>query len=249
VELSWSTFLLEIINFLVLLWILKRFLYKPVLEVIARRREAIEAGLAQASQLHNEADSLKTDYESRLDRWHAERQQARTELEKELNGERQRQLQALRENLDQERKKSRVAAQRQQEEEQKNQEYRALRQGAEFTAKLLQRAAGPELEDRLIGLLLEELGHLPDEQLARLRGQWGDHPKTLKLTSAFPLAEACRQQLQEALRQMSGLDLPLDYSQDPSLVAGVEVTIGAWVLQANIRDELKGFTEFAYVAK
>ena len=42
-ELSWSTFFLEIINFLVLVWILKRFLYKPVMDVIARRREGIEA--------------------------------------------------------------------------------------------------------------------------------------------------------------------------------------------------------------
>jgi len=48
-ELSWSTFLLEIINFLVLVWILKHFLYKPVLDVIARRRSGIEKTLADAA--------------------------------------------------------------------------------------------------------------------------------------------------------------------------------------------------------
>ena len=41
-------FVLEIINFLVLVWILKRFLYKPVLDVIARRRAGIEKTLADA---------------------------------------------------------------------------------------------------------------------------------------------------------------------------------------------------------
>ena len=36
-ELDWSTFALEIINFLALLWILKRFLYRPILAVVAER--------------------------------------------------------------------------------------------------------------------------------------------------------------------------------------------------------------------
>ena len=42
-ELSGSTFVLEIINFLILVWILKRFLYKPVLGVIAKRRKSMTA--------------------------------------------------------------------------------------------------------------------------------------------------------------------------------------------------------------
>ena len=37
-ELDWTTFILEIINFLVLVWILHRFLYQPVMNVIAQRR-------------------------------------------------------------------------------------------------------------------------------------------------------------------------------------------------------------------
>jgi len=41
-ELNWSTFLLEIINFLILVWILKHFFYKPILDVIAHRRADIE---------------------------------------------------------------------------------------------------------------------------------------------------------------------------------------------------------------
>ena len=54
-ELDWSTFLLEIINFLILVWILKRFLYRPVLEVITRRREQVEKTLHEAHSLRAEA--------------------------------------------------------------------------------------------------------------------------------------------------------------------------------------------------
>jgi F-type H+-transporting ATPase subunit b len=36
VELNWTTFVLEILNFLVLVWLLKHFFYQPVKGVIAR---------------------------------------------------------------------------------------------------------------------------------------------------------------------------------------------------------------------
>ena len=65
-ELSWSTFVLEIINFLVLVWILKRFLYKPVMDVIARRREEIEKTRAEAAQLQTDAQNLQQQYEERV---------------------------------------------------------------------------------------------------------------------------------------------------------------------------------------
>ncbi len=48
-ELNWTTFALEIVNFLILVWILKRFLYKPVLEAIARRKTAIDKTLSDAA--------------------------------------------------------------------------------------------------------------------------------------------------------------------------------------------------------
>ena len=47
-ELDWTTFALEIINFLVLVWMLKRFLYRPVLATLAERRAGIERTLAEA---------------------------------------------------------------------------------------------------------------------------------------------------------------------------------------------------------
>ena len=57
-ELNWSTFILEIINFLVLIWILKRFLYKPVLDVIARRRAGIEKTLSDAREMRHKGLSV-----------------------------------------------------------------------------------------------------------------------------------------------------------------------------------------------
>ena len=68
-EFDWTTFALEIINFLILVWILKRFLYRPVLDVIARRRAGVEKTLADAKRIEAEAGELKQRCECELAQW------------------------------------------------------------------------------------------------------------------------------------------------------------------------------------
>ena len=106
-ELNWSTFILEILNFLVLVWIMKRFFYKPLLRIIAERRDAIESQSAEALRLNEESVSLKEQYENRLSDWKQERQQARDTLNQEFENEKIRQLEALKNVLALEKEKSR----------------------------------------------------------------------------------------------------------------------------------------------
>ncbi len=51
---DWQVALANLINFLIIFWILKRFAFKPMQEVIAKRREAIDAGLDQAKEAETE---------------------------------------------------------------------------------------------------------------------------------------------------------------------------------------------------
>jgi len=248
-EINWSTFVLEIVNFLVLIWILKRFLYKPVLNVIAQRRSTIENQSAEAQRLHEEAVSLKNQYQSRLSDWEQERQQARDANNQELEIEKARQLDALQVLLAQEREKAKIAEQRRRDEAVREIEHQALQQGAEFASRLLNMASGPELETRLISLLIEELGTLNPHQILLIQDRWGDTPETMTICSVYPIAEQQKQLLETALTDILGQSLPMDYSEVPELLAGLHISIGAWVLQANVRDELKGFAEFTHVAR
>ena len=64
-EVDWTTFALEIINFLILVWILKRFFYHPVLDIIARRRICIETAdcvlcTSSAARVNDPASEMAT---------------------------------------------------------------------------------------------------------------------------------------------------------------------------------------------
>lgn len=244
-ELSWSTFVLEIINFVVLVWILKRFLYRPVLDVIAERRQAIEARLDEARRLNEQAQALKNQYGGRLAAWEEERRKALDTLSGELESERSRRLKELDATLEREKQRVDAMQEREAAERLRAAEIEALRQAAEFSSRLLAEASGPDLETRLVELLLAELGSLSDAKLASLREQWGEPPSRIDVTTAFELEPGARRRLESAVHRISGLDLPLRFERDATLLAGVHIVIGAWVLAANVRDELRGFSELA----
>jgi F-type H+-transporting ATPase subunit b len=245
-ELNWSTVALEILNFLILVWILKRFLYQPVLDVIARRRAGIEKALADAETRRTEAASLQQQYEGRLAEWDRERQQAREALARELDAERSRKLVELQTTLEQEREKVRVAEERRQADAVRKLEETALLHAARFTTRLLQQASGPDLEARLADLAITGLTALPAERIADLRNSHGKPPGAIRVTTAFPLADGQRQRLEQALASIADPDIPRQFEQDSALLAGVRISIGPWVLGVNLQDELQGFMELAH---
>jgi len=246
VELSWSTFALEIINFLVLVWILKRFLYKPVLDVIERRRAGIEKTRNEAEVLHAEAEKLQQQYENRVADWNEERQQAREALHRELEAERTRKLDELQTILKQEREKARAAEASRHADALRNVEETALGQAAKFATRVLEQSAGQETESHLVELVIIELSRLPTERVAAIRNSYGQTPDVIEIVSAFPLAENQRERLEQALLAMIKQDIPLRFEQNGDLIAGVRITVGAWVLGANLQDELKGMAELAH---
>lgn len=247
-ELSWSTFFLEIINFLVLVWILKRFLYKPVLDVIARRREDIEKRLNDAKLQHEDAEKLKNQYEGRLADWEKERQLARAQLSKEIEAERTNKMTELQAALDQETERARAADNHRRANERRHMEESSLQNATRFATRLLNQTAGPETEARLIVMLINELATLPPEQCVMIKDNYNKIPGQLLVTSAFPIPDDLRQQLKNALATLLSPAITIQYENNSELIAGVLITIGAWVLAANVRDELKGFVELARYA-
>ncbi len=244
-DFDWVTFALEIVNFLILVWILKRFLYQPVLQTIARRKAAIDQTLTDAHAKISNAEALERQYRDRLGEWEKEKQALRTQVEEEINATRARKMAALEETLGQEREKHHLLDQREMDEWQRRTEDAAVAQGAQFSAKLLSRLAGPELEARLVAIALEDVKQFSEAQLQALRAACRDGNASMTVTSAFPLAEPNRRALVQGFTEATQAQLSGKFAEEPRLLAGLRVSIGSWVLHANLLDELKFFSDVA----
>lgn len=244
-EFNVSTFILEIINFLILIWILQRLFYKPLLEVIAKRKQFIDQSLADAKIMQQQAEEQRSLYENRQKLWEQEKQAALKALHQQIDVERRAQLDQLNIELEQERQKINVTLQRQQRELQQQAEKKALQNGARFAGMLLKQSASPELEAKIFGMLLDNLNTLPAACTLCLQMSGTKKSVPIKIISAYPLKDELRLQLEQKLSSLINSQINFKYHQDIELIAGIRMDIGAWVLNANLQHELIGFAEIA----
>lgn len=240
-QLDWTTFLLQIVNFVVLVWLLKRFLYRPVMDVIVRRREGIEKALADAREAEAHADALRQDYERKL----AEQDQAHaaemSRLSDEIAAERARRMAKLDSELAIERERHAALAEKRAAEAGRKAGDAARESALVFVSQLLGRLSGPDLDRRLVDMFIEDFTALPSEQLATLREAATAPDATLQLSFARPLAEAEQARLQAAIDAALERKLPLSVALDENLKAGLRIGIGPWLLAASLADELAFF--------
>ncbi|MDH5751108.1 MAG: hypothetical protein OEZ59_01655 [Deltaproteobacteria bacterium] len=241
-ELNWSTFILEIINFLVLVWILKRFLYRPVLEAIEARKNRIAQEKQQIDALKEETERLNRETQNKKNLWEEEKEQRHHALIEEIAAERESLMEQLHTELEQERRRQENLDRARRAEINRKMEAQALRQGGRFVSRLLERLACPELEARQIELLMEELHRLPPEKARTIQTAMEEDGGDIKVFSGFTIPGETREQLSEILQQVAG-PARVSFHKDESLLSGVSVHVGYWVLEANLKDEMKFFMD------
>jgi len=242
VELSWTTFILEIINFLVLVWVLKRLFYAPVKRVIAARRAAVEKTLSDAESSKREAQELQSRYEGRLREWELEKERQKEAFRKELSEERAKQLKLTEILVAEEREKAKAQQKKKDAERRITEEREAMNQALEFTSRVLKDVSCPELEGKIVDLVTEQLSSAEGESLPSAAAESWGHGATVRVRSAYSLTEPQRHTLTTVLKSRLGTDAPVEFAVDQNLLAGVEITVGSYVLRANLRDELQYFS-------
>ena len=235
-----STFVLEIFNFLVLVWLLQHFLYRPVRNIIDRRQRAIEKSMGDAAAARQEAEQLKTQYAARMSDWETEKRRLQDKLQQDLSVEREQRMTALQNTLADERKKTEILEQRRQADIMQKNERAAMAQAGQFAAQLLLRAAGPALNGRLAEIFINDLNNLPADR--RVEIEKAAAGADARVISAFPLDGGQRESITAALKGVTGTAIACTFSIDPEVICGVRIGLGAYLLEGSIAGELQFFT-------
>jgi F-type H+-transporting ATPase subunit b len=231
---SWWTFALQVANFLILIWLLRHFLFKPVKAMVARRKEEVSRSLAEA-----EAEKQKT-VQVRLE---LEQQRAQLDAERQKILDDQRvQLQAAHDKLVGEARaeveKIHAAAAVRLDAERSSAADELFQKTAELAVSLAERLlrglAGPSIERAFLDQLTEYLDGLAPRERAAL----STDSNGIVVKTAHPLDEQQQREWTEQLRKRIGDDLKVSFATEPALIAGAEISFMQAVLRFNWRDSL-----------
>lgn len=240
-EFSWTTFFLEILNFLVLVFILKKLLFQPVKKIVFERNQAVQKIIDEAKETKKASEELKNKYENRLIEWEKEKQEKTLKLLAELQLEKQRQIDALHITLQKETDKIQAKEQQRIASIINKKQREAINDGVKFTSILLKQFADINLEAKIIDFFLQKLRVLPQEKINQIKNELENQ---IVIKSAYPLSNDQKNNINSMLIDIFAIkNLLLNYFVDPTLIAGIFINIGSINLQANLKEELAFFTE------
>lgn len=107
VDLTLGTILAQMLNFFILVWILARFAFKPLVSMMLERKERIAKDLADAQAARNEAEQFKADYAAQIANARQEAQQIVEKAVQQAEATTREQLAAAREQIEREKERAR----------------------------------------------------------------------------------------------------------------------------------------------
>lgn len=220
-HIDWWTLALQTVNVLVLIWILGRFFFRPVADIIAKRQQQTSALLAEADAARHEAADLRAAQEKARANIGADRDRLIAEARKAAEAEKTEILaQASAEN-DKLRGETKKAIARERAAADDAITSHASELSIDISRRLLSRLP-PDLTFAafLEGACRELRALAPDEQSRLLASTTGD--STVEVVTAEPLSDSQTQEVRNALASVLGMEAALSFKSDPALIAGIE---------------------------
>jgi len=230
------TFLFQVINFLVLLFILKRVLYKPIREIIEKRRSLIQQRIEEAEKTKKEAMDLKENYQHEMDKLHELKSQMLEKMNEEVEQERKKLMGRAEEEAARVIEKEKAVFDTEKARHEAELKDKAVEAVTFFATHLLKDVSDEDLHKAIYGKLFRELqgiaSHMPEIKEK-------DRPLTVDLITAYPLSEAETRKFQESIESILSQSVLLNTIIDVSLIAGAKVKFYDMVYDLSLSGQIK----------
>ena len=232
------TIIAQIINFLILVALLKRFLYKPITKAMETRSQRIESQLATAASKEKDAQAEKELYLQKQKELEAQKQEWLTQAVSEVESKEELTQTAI---LDVEQMRSQWYRDFERDRQQLNHKIRDdLTKQITFTArKALVDLAKANLEAEIIDTFIERLYHLNSLQTEIISS--APIPKDrhlITIRSAFTIGEEQRDRLMLAVREQIAAEAKVRFEIDPNFICGIELRDRGYKIAWNLEHYL-----------
>ncbi len=220
---DWFTVGAQALNFVILVWLLKRFLYKPVLNAIDAREQRIAKELADADAKKVEAKKESDEFQHK----NAEFDQQRAEVLKTAtdaaNAEGKRLLDNARKAADELSAKRAEALRNDAHNLNQAISRRAQQEVFSIARKVLGDLAGITLEQRISEVFVQRIRTLTGEAKQHLGDALKHTNKPVLVSSAFDLPQAQQAAIHQAINETFSADIPLRFETASDIVRGIEI--------------------------
>lgn len=232
---DWFTMIAQLVNFLILAWLLKRFLYRPIVTALDAREKKIAYELHHATVVENEAKQSMSEWKQKNDELEKQRMLIMQQAAKEAEDKRGELLLDARKEYE----TLRVRLEESLHNEQKNLQQEIIgRINTEvfsIAKKVLEELADVTLEDCMVKVFCERLRKTETADILEMRGlvRQSGHPPIIR--SVFRLTPEQCDRLNKTVVDVFSIDANISFETDAELISGLELSMNGHSISWNIK--------------
>lgn len=221
---DWFTVVAQVFNFLILVWLLRRFLYKPILNAIDAREKRIVAELADAEAKKAEARQERDEFTRRNEDFDRQRAALLNKAVDEAKAERQRLLDEARKESEGLRTKWQEALRSEHRSLSEELTRRTREEVFAIARKTLADLATTSLEEHMTDVFIRRLRELDSVEKGGLISAFEAASTPAIVRSTFDLPEAQRRAIEGVVKDVFAVETRVRFETAPELVSGIELT-------------------------
>ena len=244
-KIDWFTIVAQVINFLVLLWLMKRFLYKPILNAIDKREKRIADELANAHTVQVAAEKQKDEFDRKNEDLKEQSSAFLKNAQDEADAQRVRLLKEAREEADTLRTKQRAVFADEVKSLRKSVIQRTQEEVLAVTRKILKDLAGTSLEEHIVVVFNQKLLNLDKAEKDALISAQEMQPGTIIVQTSFDISSKMKSLTEASIKELFGMKTKVAFESSSDLISGIELSFNGQKMAWSVADYLstieKGF--------
>jgi len=246
-KIDWFTVIAQIINFIILIWLLKRFLYKPILQAIDERENKIAAQIKDAESKDAMAKKEQAEFAKKNETFDQEKKGLMDKAVAETNKEKEQLLEAARNEATALRSKLDNSLKEMQENLNRDIAQKTQQEVFAIARKTLADLASLSLEEQSANIFIKRIHDLKKEEKQQFIEAFKAGSNSILVQSAFDLPKKQQTDIQSAVNEILGTKTQFQFKTAPEIISGIELTSNgyklAWSISAYLNSLQKDISE------
>ena len=242
-HIDWFVLLCQIFNFLLLMYLLKRFLYGRIIKAMDDREAKIVARFAEAEELKIKANESAELYDKRNQLLSEKSEQMLNEATMAAEAKRKELMEKVRAEAELIKVRWQDMLASEQEAFLQDLRQRAAKQIYAAARKALTDLADANLEERIIDEFIRRIRELDKEKSAQIRKAISGQGNKVVVQSAFDIADKTQGRIEQALKGQINNGFTIRYDTEPEIVSGIELRVNGHKIAWSLNEYLETLVE------
>jgi F-type H+-transporting ATPase subunit b len=235
----------QIVNFLILVGLLKYFLYGPIVSAMDKREEKIRSRLNDAERKKEEAEAERSGYEKERKEMEDQREKLLEEAEDEAEQRRKKLLEEAREAAEDRRRQWQEALAREKETFIRELRRMAGEEVFHIARRTFEQIADADVQKQAVSVFLDRMDVLDESERDRFLTALEKGGNRARVKSGFDIDPDEQERIKNRLRSVFREEMTVSFEVDDMLILGVQLSTRGHKISWNIEDYLSDLEENA----